>query len=85
MDLPPKPARSFPELELGTPELALDLLLLMLAFDPVNRPSAEGALRHNYFAGLPPVPPHPIPSEACWHAPHDHANSSDPDAVRRLI
>ncbi|GFR41333.1 hypothetical protein Agub_g2018 [Astrephomene gubernaculifera] len=33
--------------------LALDLLARMLAFDPVDRPTAAVALAHPYFAGLP--------------------------------
>ena len=39
------------------PPDALDLLWRMLAFDPVDRPSAQQALLHPYFLDFPQVEP----------------------------
>lgn len=36
---------------------AVDLLKSLIALDPAQRPSAEEALRHRYFDGMPSIPP----------------------------
>jgi serine/threonine protein kinase len=50
--VPAEEARSLAELLPNSPPLALDLLSKLLAFDPVSRLTAYGALSHDYFKGL---------------------------------
>lgn len=51
--LPPKPPRAFESKFPNADLAALDLLRRLLAFDPVERPTASEALQHPYFNGLP--------------------------------
>ena len=55
--LPPKQPRPFDQKFRNADRLALDLLQKLLAFDPMDRPSAAQALEHQYFQGLPKVAP----------------------------
>ena len=55
--MPPKPPRPFELKFRNADRLALDLLQQLLAFDPMDRPSAAQALDHPYFQGLPKVAP----------------------------
>mmetsp|Transcript_22643 Transcript_22643/g.49574 ORF Transcript_22643/g.49574 Transcript_22643/m.49574 type:complete len:526 (+) Transcript_22643:188-1765(+) len=51
--MPYKPQRPFESKFPMGDALALDLLRLMLSFDPAERPTAAEALAHPYFEGLP--------------------------------
>lgn len=59
--LPPKASKDFAAKFPKTDPLALDLLRDLLSFDPSDRPSAQEALNHPYFQGLPRLQPAELP------------------------
>eukprot|EP00798_Chlamydomonas_sp_ICE-L_P030682 gene30682-35706_t len=72
--------QSFP----GADPEGLDLLRQMLAFDPQDRPTAEEALTHPYFDGIP-KPPQDVPVPIQKHFEFKHCNLTDVADIRRLV